>query len=161
VTPALADMLVVRPVLDWLGAPFASREARCMLLAIGTQESGFAERDQSDPATEGPALGFWQFERIAVADFFVRGDVRLRAAVEALRADLPQRFDATWRAIGQGADHLACVLARDMLWRVPQPLPTIGDIDAAWFYYTRAWRPGMPHRVRWNDSYAQALARLA
>ena len=158
-TPIVARRLIVVPTLEWLGRPFDSVEARVLLLAIGMQETRFEERDQGDSAIEGPALGFWQFEKPAVADFFARGTVLLRSRAGMLMADLPATPIAAWHAIGQGADHLACILARDLLWRgVRSPLPALGDIDGAYAQYLKAWRPGKPSRDRWTTAYAQAIA---
>ena len=49
----------VRPALALLPAAMNTPQARCMLLAIGLQESRFVHRRQIG----GPARGFWQFER--------------------------------------------------------------------------------------------------
>ncbi len=49
----------LRPAMALLPARMDTSEARCMLLAIGLQESRFVHRRQIG----GPARGFWQFER--------------------------------------------------------------------------------------------------
>ena len=49
----------IRPALALLPAAMDTPQARCMLLAIGLQESRFVHRRQIG----GPARGFWQFEQ--------------------------------------------------------------------------------------------------
>ena len=44
-----------------------------------------------------------------------------------------------------------------LLWTDPRPLPRIGEVQAAWDYYIRNWRPGKPHPKSWAPLYAQAM----
>jgi hypothetical protein len=155
-SPRDLDRLVILPVLDYLGSPFHAIKARVLLLAIAIQETDLATRDQGNPAVPGPARGFWQFERIAVEDFLRHGHKTTKQAAAAVWQ--PQTVESIWYALGTGADHLACVLARDRLWRmIPAPLPELGDANGAWDQYADAWRPGKPNPQRWLESYQRAL----
>ena len=49
----------IAPAMALLKGVPDSRESRCLLLAIGLQESRFEHRRQMG---NGPARGFWQFE---------------------------------------------------------------------------------------------------
>ena len=58
-------------------------------------------------------------------------------------------------------DILAAGFARLLLWSDPQPLPAIGDQQAAWQLYLRTWRPGKPRATAWPLNYQQALSYLS
>lgn len=135
-----------------LPGQFESPEAHVMLLAIGLQESRFENRKQIG----GPARGFWQFEeRGGVWGVLNHESSRLYArSVCLLRAVAPTTGDV-YRALAHD-DMLACAVARLLLWTDPGPLPRIGDVEGAWNYYLRNWRPGKPHRSTWNGLYDQA-----
>jgi hypothetical protein len=150
----------VNPAFQLLPRRLDTTEARVMLLAIGLQESGFATRRQMG---NGPARGFWQFEPGTRAS---RGGVwgvyLHRASNELLRLlcrDRDCNFDprAIWGRL-EDDDVLAAGIARLLLLTDPHPLPQIGDVDAAWSYYLRNWRPGKPRPESWPDYYAQAVA---
>lgn len=148
-TPREADILIVRPTLEYLEPPYASLEARLMLLAIGMQETGFKTRYQ---LPSGPGLGLWQVEYTTEMDFWRRG--KLRTCARALKELAPTIYESA-----ADNDHVAATICRSLLWeRDPKPLPAIGDIDAAWACYLRVQRPGRPSRKRWTQSYATALA---
>lgn len=124
-----------------------------MLLAIGLQESRFEHRVQIG---DGPAHGFWQFERAGG----VRGVMRHPASrlfVQQLAAQRDVPFDELeiWTALAHD-DVLAAGLARALLYTDPLPLPSIGNADGAWSCYVRNWRPGKPHRQTWDDLYGRA-----
>ena len=131
--------------------------SRAMLLAIGLQESAFRHTRQMD---SGPARGFWQFEQGGG----VRGVLRHEATREqALRmCKLRGVFPAEGPVWGR-LEHdpvLACAFARLLLWSDPEPLPAVGDEQAAWALYLRTWRPGRPHPDRWSDNYSAALEEV-
>jgi len=158
-TPTLAevrDTIIPQAAALLPPVPFTP-ESNVLLLAIGLQESRFQHRRQIN----GPARGFWQFEKLggtmgvlthsrtyAAARDLVRlrvsGDNRPRIVNEALAED----------------DLLACAFARLLLWTDPAPLPKLGQTEKAWAYYLRNWRPGKPHRKTWDDLYDQALKLL-
>jgi len=153
---AIVDPLkLVHSTLETLGAPFAGRDAECILLAIGLQESAFLTRRQD----HGPAHGFWQFETEAVKDFVDNGEERLQQAVinTGLRLVSAELYTGITTADG---DQAACIMARDLIFRDPAALPNIGDLNHAWHYYIRNWRPGKPSFNRWEHSYARAVVLL-
>jgi hypothetical protein len=153
-TPTNALQQIIQPPLNtMLGVPFPSLEAETMLLAIGLQESGFATRVQH----HGPAHGFWQFEKGGgVHDFVIHGDHRIQEAVRELGWELNTQVLYDGLATIEG-DHMAVMLARDLLYQYPHPLPALSDIDEGWKQYLALWRPGKPSRARWDSVYAQAL----
>lgn len=147
---------VIVPALASLPSQMDSPEARCMLLAIGLQESGFAARHQ----VGGPACGFWQFERNGVLG------IMHGVATSSYAYNACVRFGVLWGSTSilaalQQDDELACVFARLLLWSDPRPLPELGDEMGAWNLYERCWRPGKPSYSRWkNIAYPQALEAL-
>lgn len=151
--------LAIQPAMDLLPKVMDSARARVLLLAIGMQESRFLYRRQMG---NGPARGFWQFERGTQAS---RGGVwgvylhkQSRDHLKALCAARGVEFDpdAIWRALEQD-DVLAAGVARLLLWTDAQPLPAVDDMEGAWtLYATRAWRPGKPHKKTWPEFHALA-----
>lgn len=152
-TAALIDAMVIVPTLTWLGPPYDSPEANLLLVAIGQQESAFKTRKQHG----GPARGYWQFEQRGGCDEFARVSSIQPFRNAARQLGFQTNADATYFAIGAGADQLACIMARGILWPDPEPLPARGDSSAAYVYYKRVWRPGKPSQVRWDASYATAM----
>jgi hypothetical protein len=135
-----------------LPAAMASPKASALLLAIALQESRCAHRRQ----IHGPARGFWQFERGGgVAG--VLSHAETRPLIEPVLAALayPVSVDACYDAI-EHHDILAACFARLLLWTLPQALPSRENSAGAWTQYTRAWRPGKPHRETWDALYAMA-----
>ena len=131
-------------------------EAQAMLIAIGLQESRFKHRRQ----VNGPARGFWQFEKGGG----VRG-VLTHAKVapimaEALTAQAYQvGVDVLYAAIEHN-DVIACVAARLLLWTVPGRLPGPDDPEVGWQQYLDGWRPGKPHRGTWDAFYREAWSQI-
>jgi hypothetical protein len=153
VIPTTADDLIVAPTLRWLDYPYNFVEARILLLAIGLTESGFETRLQ----ISGPARGFWQFELYGGCEEFY-SSLKLRKFRDAaLELGFVARPGATYGLIGNGADHLACLMARAILWLEPKPLPSIGDVDEAYRQYRARWRPGKPSKARFVRSYETAI----
>jgi hypothetical protein len=129
--------------------------AQKILLAIAGQESGWLEREQID----GPARGFWQFERPGG----VRGvmnHIMCKSRLEAFCAKMEIPFDeyTIFEAIAW-CDPLAYVMARLLLWTDPGPLPT--DADTVWELYVRCWRPGKPKPLTWASYYGAAGSMIA
>lgn len=132
-------------------------DARVQLYAIGRQESRFEVRRQHG---NGPAAGFWQFERgggvVGVMSHRASKDLAITACSRR-----GVRFDSTavWRAL-QTDDVLATVFARLLLLTDPAPLPraTVENASAGWQTYVRNWRPGRPHPETWARFWAEALA---
>lgn len=148
----------ILPALDLLPAGMTSVPAITMLLAIGLQESRFEYRRQMG---NGPAKGFWQFERGGG----VRGCVNHPASEPHLRKLCEVRKvgfnpQAVWDAI-EHDDVLAAGLARLLLWTDPYKLPGSGDSEGAWKLYLRTWRPGKPHPTTWPALYKKASEAIA
>lgn len=144
----------INPAMALLKGVPDSRESRCLLLAIGLQESRFEHRRQMG---NGPARGFWQFETGGV-----RGVVNHATSAGLLRKlcaarNVPCSATEIWRAI-EHDDVLAAGVARLLIFTDPFKLPALGDIDGAWRLYAhRCWRPGKPHPQTWPGFYAKAL----
>ncbi len=54
-------------------------------------------------------------------------------------------------------DVLSACMARLLLWTDPSPLPAVGDVNHAWDFYQRNWRPGAPHPEVWPARYGTAM----
>lgn len=155
---------IIGPGLRLLPPSMDSAEARVMLLAIGLQESRFTTRLQRPlrlGMPNGPARGFWQFERGGG----VKGVMTHAATADHARIVCDARgveFKAmpVWSKLAED-DLLACAFARLLLFTDPRPLPKLGDENGAWAYYVANWRPGKPHRQTWAKLYGEALAEVA
>jgi hypothetical protein len=158
----LRDM--VEPAFAELPARMASDEARVMLLAIGLQESRFRHRLQMPlrpGMPNGPARGFWQFERGGgVAGVLTHPASRDIAAAIIHKRGIPNESRAVWTALAED-DVLAAIFARLLLFTDPAPLPAIGRDAHAWACYIRNWRPGKPHPQTWKALYDSAVATVA
>lgn len=128
-------------------------EARGLLLAIGLQESRFTETEQR---LHGPARGFWQFEKAGVAGVLTHTASRALAASVCLARLVPAAPASVYNALSTD-DVLAAAFARLLLWTDPQPLPKLGEIEEAWEYYLRTWRPGKPRPGDWVENYHEAM----
>lgn len=153
---ACAEQVIALMFLLLLPARFDSREARVLMLAIALQESNLAHRKQ----VGGPAMGLWQFEQGGgVHGVLNHAASRLYArSVCLLRAVAPNDGDL-YRALSHD-DLLACAMARLLLWTDTDALPKIGDVEGAWDYYLRNWRPGKPHPETWRSHYLTAVGAI-
>jgi len=143
----------INPALKLLGIG-DSPEARVLMLAIGLQESRFEHRRQMG---NGPAMGFWQFERGGGVHGVLRHDTsRIRAQALCKARNVKPEDMAVWKAL-QFDDVLAAGFARLLLLTDPRRLPDLGNAQGAWETYIRNWRPGKPHPETWPALYAQAL----
>lgn len=137
--------------LEILPSEMKSPEAAALLVAIGWQESRFEARLQ----VGGPARGFWQFELGGVKAAL--GPRANREAFDVAAARLgyqkPMLANAVFSAIAHH-DVLACVLARLLLWNLPESLPTREQREEGWSQYERAWRPGKPKPETWPFAWA-------
>jgi len=125
-----------------------TNEARVMLMAIPGQESNWDARAQHG----GPALSYYQFEKIGVDGVLEAVPDWSRAVLAA--NDIPV---AEAHAAIQYHDPVATAFARLLLWSDPAPLPFVGDQAGAWDYYLRCWRPGKPDETRWPHCYQTAM----
>ena len=130
-----------------------SPKASAMLLAIALQESGTTHRRQ----VNGPACGFWQFEKAGVigvkthsasADHLALALATLRYPVDSEAAYLQESLTDN--------DVLACVCARLLLWTLPDDLPGKHEPLEGWKQYMDAWRPGKPHGETWARNFSDA-----
>jgi len=157
--PASNDAVLtvaIDPALAILPSHMTSPEVKVLLLAIGRTETNFAARLQKD----GPARGLWQFERNGVLAVMHHPASAQYVHDSIIKCGIPYGSTAIYTALADD-DVLAAVLARLLLWTDPLPLPPIGDIQAAWNYYTRNWRPGKPDPERWQTAYDDALVTIA
>jgi hypothetical protein len=132
-----------------------SPEARCLLLAIAGQESGWEHRLQEPVAH---ARGWWQCERDGAVLAVLTSDAT-RAAIGGVcdALTIPRGLDIVFEAIAWN-DTLAYWIARLALVLDPHPLPAIGDSAAAWSTYSRVWRPGEPRLGTWAERYDASAA---
>lgn len=145
------SLTIVSPAMRLLPNGMDSYAARALLLAIGLQESRFIHRAQIN----GPARGFWQFEKAGVAGVMQHGASRKHAESACSTVRVPFWRDEIWASL-EFNDVLAAAFARLLLWTSPRPLPTEGEGEYAWDYYISCWRPGKPHRTTWDDFYKLA-----
>jgi hypothetical protein len=130
------------------------------LLAIALQESGLRHRRQvgSSGAEDGPASGYWQFEKGGGC----RGVLRHRVTAPHMRRicdafDIEQTEQVLWEAM-RYQDIVAAVAARLLVLSLPDALPTTAA--QGWTQYLEAWRPGKPHPATWAGHWATAEATI-
>jgi hypothetical protein len=134
---------------------YDSPAARCLLLAIAGQESGWSQRLQ-EPVPF--ARGFWQCEKLGGVLAVVTNEVT-RPVIYGICNTLciPLGLDEINEAIAWN-DTLAYWVARLFLWMDPPPLPAIGDTAGAYETYLRVWRPGKRNDATWPVHYGAAAA---
>lgn len=147
---------VVDPGLALLPAKMQSGPARVQVLAIMKQESGLRTRTQDGG---GPAHGLAQFERGGVKGVLQHHSSAALAAAVCEARGIEATEDAVYAELVQD-DILAAAFARLLLWTDANALPDIGDVEGAWDYYQRNWRPGKPRHDKWADSYECALTAV-
>lgn len=145
---------VVQISLDsFLPANFTSPESLVMLYAIGLQESRFEHMKQIG----GPARGYWQFERgggVAGVMTHIASKEKARLIVEHQGLEFNSRI--IHKALETNVP-LGVAFARLLLYTDSKPLPALGNVQTAWDYYIRNWRPGKPHRKTWDEFYWRAI----
>lgn len=142
--------------------PFDDR-ARVLMLAIAGQEANWSERIQSG---NGPAHGFWQFERMGGVVGVLGHKATAQLAHNACEASglndpakgLNYSTQAWARMATPAGDNLSAAFARLLLFSDSRTLPHVGNEEASWDYYYENWRPGKPSRSRWATVYPQAMA---
>ncbi len=167
-TPELLLKTAIIPALGMLDSKLDTPAARAMLIAIALQETGRRARRQMLEARDhwweskpGKGRGFWQFER----DGATRGVMVRHAAAGAIVLPVidallyPRDPYAVHEALIHN-DVLACVLARALLYSVPDALPGPNDPEKGWVQYVSAWRPGKPHVEPWANNYRTAWATV-
>lgn len=150
---------VIPSALALLPGQMTSPEARAMLLSIGLQESGFNARRQGGRGTvagQGPARGFWQFERMGGVAEILKHDTTGPIIKPIARMLLYEPTPAVCHAAIEHCDVLAACFARLLLWVDPRPLPRRTEADKGWAMYLSNWRPGSPHPAFWIGHFKQA-----
>ncbi len=159
--PDLFFSRIVEPTLAYMAASASisiprSTAADVLTMTIAGQESRWKERRQIG----GPARSYWQFEKGGgVAGLFGHPATRLKLGTVCASLDVPYDQDTVFEAMAWN-DTLACAMGRLLLYSDPNPLPAIGEKDAAWRYYLANWRPGAPHPDSWSGLYDQSLAAM-
>ncbi len=152
-----SDRRCVAEALALLPKQMTSPKALVMLYAIGLQESRFEYRRQMG---NGPARGFWQFERGGgVLGVVTHAASRYWMAHLCNERGVAFDVKAIYAAI-EHDDILAAGAARLLLFTDARSLPEIGDLEGSWTLYARVWRPGKPHRATWALCYAAAMDAL-
>ncbi|WP_349573150.1 hypothetical protein [Azotobacter salinestris] len=146
----------IAPALALLPARMNSSQAETMLLAIGLQESGLIHRRQIG----GPARGPWQFEQGGGVRGVLQHPLSRPHALAVCEARSVKPVPSEVYAALEHDDILAAAFARLLLWTDPAPIPAVGEVAKSWDLYVRTWRPGKPHRNRWDGCYAQAMDAL-
>lgn len=156
IDPITALRTAIIPALGLLPPNMRTRAARAQTLAIALQESGLRHRKQ----VLGPAHGLWQFEPIGCEGVLTHHASRANAQRVCRELLISPEANAVYEAIVYH-DVLAAAFARLAMWRYPGPLPMRHSADDAWAQYIETWRPGKPHRERWDENYALAWATVA
>lgn len=159
--PEIVHDILLPACLAVFPPKYNTLDARAMLLAIGLQESGFQHRRQLLAGvtqwwrSNGPAMGYWQFERTGVRGVMEHPGTRgpMRQVCEKL--GYPMDLEVLYQAI-QYDIVLAVAVARLALWADPAPLPRADQPSVAWSYYLRTWRPGKPKPGTWLAHYQRA-----
>ena len=142
--------MVLPLALAMLPPQMDSPSARSMLVAIGLQESRFTYRRQ----VQGPARGYWQFERLGGVLGVLRHELTREPAGAVLQA---MGYQPTSQAVYDAIEHndiLACCFARLLLWTHPERLPGKTEANLGWRIYAETWRPGKPRPETWPDCFA-------
>lgn len=151
---------VLLPDITWFHSAIpsirASVEEQVMLCAIPGQESGWQNIQQADG---GIARGFYQQQQNDLGDILANPATDAKARIVCLKLGISPTAEAVYAAL-LGNTQLQVAFARLNLWADPNPLPAVGDLDAAWECYNRCWRPGKPSAGRWADAYPAALAAV-
>jgi hypothetical protein len=149
---------VLDAVVDpaWLVLPAKMRgdSGTVLSLAIGGQESGYAARVQMG---NGPAHSFWQMEKGGgVHGVMTHPASKDTAATVCAHYGVWFDEQVVWEAMATN-DELGACFARLLLWTSTASMPTVGDQDGAYIYYTSLWRPGKPDPSRWPAAYQAAV----
>lgn len=139
-------------LLDRVAGIRSGNDAAVLLLAIACQESGLTARRQ----VGGPARGWFQMEKAGGVRGVLNhplssGPASKICAELCIPTDAATVFEAVaW------SDYLSVAFGRLLLWTDPANFPTVGQHDAAWNYYLRCWRPGIPRIGTWASIYSAA-----
>ncbi|MFV0411493.1 MAG: hypothetical protein ACK5LJ_17880 [Paracoccus sp. (in: a-proteobacteria)] len=142
---------------------FDSPQRRVMMLAISGQESGdwlqtrqIAFYREGVPVY-GKAHGLPQFEQNGgVSGVLRHPSTSVEARAVCLRRGVAPIPGDVWHAMAVDQP-FAMAFAALLLYSDRAPLPALGDVEGAWAYYLRNWRPGKPHPDTWPFYYKAAL----
>lgn len=161
-TPSDFRLIVLPAAMSVFPAHLSTPEAQALILAIGLQESDFEHRQQLIgnhrnwwESMKGPAVSFFQFERIGIAEVLRHHATSDDAFEFTQRLGYPTDVGTLWEALKHN-DLLAAGFARLALRRVPEALPGPQDVDEGWKQYLQVWRPGKPRPERWHSRYRRA-----
>ena len=149
--PGQFNRIILTPALSLLPERMDSESARAMLIAICLQESGLNHRQQIG----GPARGFPQFEAAGVHGVMTHHATADLARHVCSELVYQPTTDEVHAAVKDN-DLLSACFARLLLWTVPAALPDADQPEVGWEQYTWAWRPGRPHRERWDANWERA-----
>ena len=155
-TPQLFIDNALTPALAMLPRQMDTPQARALCIAICLQESRLEHRYQVlNSGNKGAARGYPQFERIGI-EGVLEHPASSRHIVDVLkRLDYDLTVEASYQAI-EHHDILAVCYARLNLWSHPRALPTRDNVEGAWLYYLRCWKPGKPRHDDWEDNFETA-----
>jgi hypothetical protein len=149
--------------LSLLPGDMDSREAKAMMLAIGLHESEFNARRQGGRGTipgNGPARGFWQFERMGGVAEILQSDDTKDYIIPICRMFLYEPTPAICHAAIEHHDVLAACFARLLLRRDPRSNPSPIEIEKGYKIYLRNWRPNpdaaAAHAKDWPGNFKRA-----
>lgn len=160
---------VISAAFSLLPGQMNSREARAMMLAIGFHESAFQARVQGGSVRnghvvrgDGPARGFFQFERGGgTAEILTSPDTK-DIAIPICRMFLYEPTPAVVHPVLADNDVLAAVFCRLLLWRDTRPMPSPIESEKGYDIYRRNWRPNPDaaarHANAWTENFARAWA---
>lgn len=156
-SPDLFVRNALNPAFALLPDKMDTPSARAMVIAICLQESRLEYRHQLG----GPAHGYAQFEQGGGVRGVLTHPASKPHILEVLKElDYLPEPQRCYEAIEHN-DILAVCFARLLLYTLPELLPVRGEPDHGWHCYTKAWRPGKPHRETWNEFFAHAWECVA
>ena len=164
----------ITPALKLLPINMTSPSAEIQLLATHLQEAPNREQCQlpAKPGKCGPARGIFQFERGGGVAGVLRHEASHKHAINVCAAlGVTPTVDGVFNALPEKEDVLDAAFARLLYWTDPFALPVVGDVEGAWQYYLRTWRPGAYFRgtetarkalrTKWGQNYAAALKEVS
>lgn len=161
-TPEIAHKILLPASKSLFKSSWYTPEAQAMMIVIALQESDFIHRQQLIghhrnwwESIKGPAVSFWQFERIGIRGVLTHHSTRQKAAEICEMFGYPTDVEVLHQALKHN-DLLAACFARLLLYTVPQRLPSKNEPAEGWNQYLIAWRPGKPSQHRWSDRWAKA-----
>lgn len=142
---------ILPAAFSFLPGQMDTPEARAMLFAIGFQESNFRYRRQIG---EGPARGFWQFERMGGVAEILQDKVTGPIIKPICKTLVVSTTPAACHEAIQHNDILAACFARLLMYRDSRPLPKkLEGPLVGWSIYRDNWRPGKPHPEKWPANF--------